>query len=365
MDPSGTNINLYPERRQRSDLTSSNVTSPFFEHSRSKEKPESHETVTKGDDSGTTVSTPLSKPRGKQAVLQFSNGRLSTKLPLNNPTPRSDAARMSLADIAKETLALLPGLLATRPDVGTEGKLYQPRDLAPMPPHSHPNLPSTTVQVLDADTIDAALAIQSHLNNASVTQPVCVLNMANATHAGGGFKHGAVAQEEALCYRTSLIFTLKLRFYPLPEEGAIFSPRVLIVRDSMSNGHDLLDLRVPAELPVVSVVSSAAVCQPRLTKDSASGRSTYAHRRDRELMVRKMRVILKTCMKTGCRRIVLGAFGCGAFANPPAEVAEMWRDVLEEREFKGWWEAIVFAVLDGKRDDNFSAFKMVLDGLQV
>lgn len=318
--------------------------------------------MTKEDNSSTTMSAPLSKPRGKQAVLQLSNGRLSTKPPLNNPTPRSDAARMSLADIAKETLALLPGLLATRPDVSAEGKLYQPRDLAPMPSHLHPNLPSTTVLVIDADTIDAALAIQSQLN--ASTQPVCVLNMANATHAGGGFKHGAVAQEEALCYRTSLIFTLKLRFYPIPEEGAIFSPRLLIIRDSMSNGHDLMDLRVPAELPIISVVSSAAVCQPWLTKDSA-GRSTYAHRRDKELMVKKMRVILKTCMKNGCRRIVLGAFGCGAFANPPAEVAEMWRDVLEEKEFKGWWETIVFAVLDGKRDDNFTTFKMVLDGLKV
>ena len=269
---------------------------------------------------------------------------------------------MSLADVAKETLTLLPGLLATRPDVGAEGKLFQAHDLANIPSHQCPNLPPTAVQVIDADTIDAALAIQSQLYPAP--HPVCVLNMANATHAGGGFRHGAVAQEEALCYRTSLIFTLKLRYYPIPEEAAIFSPKVLVIRDSMNEGHDLMDLRVPADLPVISVVSSAAVCQPRLTRDS-NGRSTYASRRDKESMIKKMRVILRTCMKTGCRRIVLGAFGCGAFANPPAEVAEMWRDVLEGKEFKGWWGAIIFAVLDGKRDDNFTTFKMVLDGLKL
>lgn len=361
MDLSGTNINLYPERRQKSEMTNSTVTSPFFEPSRSRGKPESHATEEKEDEPSTMV-PPKSKPQAKQAILQFSNGHLSTKAPLSNPTPRSDAARMSLADIAKQTLNLLPGLLATRPDVGAEGKLFQSKDLASIPSHLCPHLPPTTVRVIDADTIDAALALQSQLPPS--TQPVCVLNMANATHAGGGFKHGAVAQEEALCYRTSLFFTLKLRFYPVPEEGTIFSPKVLVIRDSMSAGHDLMDLRVPADLPVISVVSSAAVCQPRLTKGS-NGRSTYANRRDKELMVKKMRVILRTCMKNGCRRIVLGAFGCGAFANPPAEVAEMWRDVLEEKEFKGWWEAMVFAVLDGKRDDNYATFKMVLEGLRV
>ena len=203
-------------------MTNSNVTSPFFEHSRSRGKPESHATEGKEDDPSTMV-PPGSKTHGKQAILQFSNGHLSTKAPLSNPTPRSDAARMSLADIAKQTLTLLPGLLATRPDVGTEGKLFQPKDLTPVPSHLCPNLPPTTVQVIDADTIDAALAIQSQLYPS--TQPVCVLNMANAKQAGGGFKHGAVAQEEALCYRTSLIFTLKLRYYPIPEEGAIFSPK--------------------------------------------------------------------------------------------------------------------------------------------
>ena len=345
-------------------MTSSNETSPFFEHSKSRGKPERRETITTGteDDRSTTLTPSKSAPRGKQTVLQFSNGRLATKMPLNNPIPRSDAARMSLADVANETVTLLPGLLATRPDVAMEGKLFRAQDLAPLPSHLRPNHPSTTVQVVDADTIDAALAIQSQLPPS--TQPVCVLNMANAKHAGGGFKHGALAQEEALCYRTSLIFTLKIRFYPIPEEAAIFSSKVLVIRDSMSNGHDLMDLRIPADLPVISVVSSAAVCQPRLTRDS-QGRSTYASGRDRELMTKKMRVILRTCMKNGCRRIVLGAFGCGAFANPPTEVVELWRDVLEEKEFKGWWEAILFAVLDGKRDDNFTVFKMVLDGIKV
>jgi uncharacterized protein (TIGR02452 family) len=279
---------------------------------------------------------------------------------------------MSLADIAKQTIQLLPGLLATRPDVGTKGMLFKSSDLNSIPQYLHPNLPPTTIRVVDSDTIDAALSLQTpnsaSSNPKSTSQtPVCILNMANATHAGGGFKHGALAQEESICYRTSLIFTLKLRFYPLPDDSALFSPRVLIIRDNLVSGHDLLDLRVPADLPVLSVVSCAAVCQPALKKAPGQGptRLIYANHRDKQLMLAKMRTVLRTCMLNKCRRVVLGAFGCGAFANPAPEVAEMWKAVLGEPEFGGWWEEMVFAVLDGKRDDNFTVFRMVLDGLRV
>jgi uncharacterized protein (TIGR02452 family) len=312
----------------------------------------------------TATSSDQRPTRARQTLLTFgSNGMLSTKMPLTNPTPRSDTARMSLADVAKETVHLLPGLLATRPDVGTNGIIYKPSDLSPIQTSQSPKLPAATIQVIDGDTIDVALALQQQVSTTS-SSPVCVLNMANARHAGGGFMHGAVAQEEALCYRSSLYFTLKHRHYPIPEEGAIFSPKVLVIRDSMSNGHDLMDLRTPANLPIIGVVSAAAICQPRVKKD-AKGAMVYASARDRDMMRKKMKTILRVCMINGCRRVVLGAFGCGAFANPPAEVAELWKEVLTESEFGGWWEAIVFAVLDGKRDDNFGIFKMVLGGLKV
>ena len=189
--------------------------------------------------------------------------------------------------------------------------------------------------------------------------------MANALHAGGGFKHGALAQEEALCYRSSLFFTLKLRHYPLPDLSALYSPHVLIIRASLAAGHQLLDLRDPARLPVLSVVSVAAVCIPT-TKTVADGKGgqkqTYAKDNDRQLMQEKMRVVLRVAVREGHTRVVLGALGCGAFRNPNWEVAELWKKVLEEQEFAGRWEEVVFAVL-GK--ENFDVFDRVLSGLRV
>jgi uncharacterized protein (TIGR02452 family) len=366
MDDSQNNINLYPERRQnrtparnqydREEKGTLNETSRYFEPFKQKEK--QHRPDEKGDDDW------VNRCRsGRQTLLDFSSsGQLTTKMPLVNPIARSNSRRMALADVASETISLLPGLLATRPDVGTAGELFERQDVNPLSPNFGPKLPSTRVRVINSDTIDAALDLMQRTPGG---RPVCVLNMANAAHAGGGFKHGALAQEEALCYRSSLFFTLKIKHYPIPDKAAIYSPKVLIFRESMKDGHDLMDLRSPASLPVISVVSTAAICQPRLAS-SAQGLKSYANVSDKDLMMQKMRVILRVANRNRHKRLVLGAFGCGAFANPPHEVAQMWSDVLQESEFQaGWWEGLVFAVIDTAGSDNFKMFKYALDGLDV
>ena len=351
-------VNLLPERRHHKTNSHENETrtntSRYFERSKSSEK------QVRGEQDETENET--SRP-GRQTVLSFgSNGNLKAKMPLVNPIARSDAQRKGLKEIAEETLSLLPGLLATRPDVGKEGFLCKGSDVGALDPNFSPRLPATKIMVVDADTIDAALALHG---STSPSRPVCILNMANAELAGGGFKHGARAQEEALCYRSSLFFTLKPRYYPIPDVGAIYSPKVLVFRESQKDGHDLMDLRDPATLRVMAVVSVAAVCLPPLVA-AGSGRKTYRNDKDRKLMMAKMRVILRTACRNRHRNIVLGAFGCGAFANPAEDVADMWKVVLHEQEFQaGWFEHVLFAVIDIQGSNNFRVFRQVLEGMKV
>ncbi len=172
-----------------------------------------------------------------------------------------------------------------------------------------------------------------------------------------------------MCYRSSLSFTLKFRFYPIPEAGGIYSPTVVVMRENRSTGHGLMDLSKPDGLPVFSCVSVAAVRGPAVEKD-AGGKERYRRVGDREVMKEKMRVVLRIAAVRGHRVLVLGALGCGAFANPRGEVVECWREVFEESEFQGgWWERIVFAVMEsgGTKDgeDNFGVFFKGLDGLMV
>lgn len=172
-----------------------------------------------------------------------------------------------------------------------------------------------------------------------------------------------------MCYRSSLSFTLKYRYYPIPEAGGIYSPTVVVIRENRSSGHGLMDLSKPDDLPVFSCVSVAAIRGPAIAKD-ASGNERYQRQGDRETMKEKMRVVLRIAAAREHRVLVLGALGCGAFANPRGEVVECWKEVFSESEFQGgWWEQVVFAVMESggtkDGDDNFGVFYKGLDGLLV
>ncbi|KAL9604480.1 MAG: hypothetical protein Q9219_000445 [cf. Caloplaca sp. 3 TL-2023] len=278
-----------------------------------------------------------------------------------------------LAAVAEETKDLLPGLLKLTPDCSPTGELVKPETLYPAFQSHCPKLSKTSVRVINIDTLDAAIRLSSSTTStvsSSPHPPVLVLNMANAKHAGGGWLKGAMAQEEALCYRTSLSFTLKRRFYPVPDRAVVYSPRVVVIRESLARGHRLLDLTCPENLPVVSVVSVAAVRDPSIERRLLDGEEMYRNDDDRNLMRSKIRMALRVAANRGHRKLVLGALGCGAFGNPKDEIVRLWKEALTGAEFSGgWWEDVIFAVLDDGRgkdsNGNYGVFWRGLDGLEV
>ena len=64
-------------------------------------------------------------------------------------------------------------------------------------------------------------------------------------------------------------------------------------------------------------------------------------------------------MAHGQRNIVLGAWGCGAFGNPPAGVAAAFRRLLHY-EFAGYFDRVWFAIIGGYRTRNFETFQRIL-----
>ena len=92
-------------------------------------------------------------------------------------------------------------------------------------------------------------------------------------------------------------------------------------------------------LPVVSV---APVRRPKLDETGTQ----YSFAAEKELMMEKMRAVLRIVSYCGHSSICMGAFGVGpVFRNPVGEVAKMWRRLLfEEEEFCGVFADVVFAI---------------------
>ena len=218
---------------------------------------------------------------------------------------------------------------------------------------------NTVVKVINKD----CLAHAKELLEQDSTPDVCVLNMASAKIPGGGVYDGAGAQEEYL-FRCSDYFRFLYQYanptsfdcekeygiphhsrhcYPLKDDfGGIFSRGVTIFRDTEANGYALLE--APWQVNFVAV--AALNLKHGMPHDYESSTKN------------RIRSILRIAYKNGQRRLVLGAFGCGAFANDPCYLANFFKLVLDEPEFKGLFSEIDFAIIEDHNSGgrNFKAF---------
>ncbi|KAJ7507255.1 hypothetical protein B0H11DRAFT_2318997 [Mycena galericulata] len=216
------------------------------------------------------------------------------------------------------------------------------------------------ISVVEGDTLEVAFPMCS-----DGAGKVAVLSMASELRPGGGFLSGANSQEESLCMRTTLYAGLHEGFYRLPELGCVYTQDVCVFRGTYGATHPApSDVSPAAEWWFVDMISCAAVRGPDVDENGE-----YTDAAQRDLMREKIKCILRVAAANGCRRIVLGAFGCGAFGNPPKEVAQLFRRLLLGRdgsgvggrggEFVGCFDEVTFAIKGGRKD-TLSAFKTVL-----
>lgn len=183
---------------------------------------------------------------------------------------------------------------------------------------------------------------------------VGILNMASPLSPGGGFLNGAGSQEEYLCMRTTLLPSLKDEFYRLPELGGVYTPDVLVFRDDAGDDLEKKDRWF------VDCVSAGMLRFPDISVDEETGRGSYVLGKDKELVLEKMRSVMRIFQAKNVKKVVLGAWGCGAYGNPVGEIAAAWKRVLlgntNSKQARGknkskgeTWkgiETVVFAIKD-------------------
>ena len=229
----------------------------------------------------------------------------------------------------------------------------------------------TKYSVINADCLETAeLLSKAGLNP-------CVLNLASRKNPGGGVLNGAGAQEENIFRRSNLFLSLYQfahyaneygikkheKSYPLNRNtGGIYSADITIFRGSEKNGYCLL--KKPYN---VSIVTVSAINKPSLIVKN--GRF-YIEKDLIEPTKEKIRTILRIAGKYKHNCLVLGAFGCGAFANPPNHMAELFKEVLFEKEFISNFKLVVFSIFDDHNSNkahnpngNVLPFLEVFDGI--
>ena len=248
--------------------------------------------------------------------------------------------RNSFAEISKENIELYTGLDAAHHTRLADNTTFHDSGTLPtIPPPSQ--AAETRISVEYGDTL--AIAKEYLAENP------CVLNMSSLFTPGGGWLRGTTAQEEMICYRSDLYVSLQLHADKYPLEGckSIYSSGITVFRN------DAMAIVGVRDQYTLSFISIPALRNPKLVHGCLLPN-------DAQAMSEKIRTILRAGHHHGHRTMILGAFGCGAYGNPPEQVAGLFRDVLDEPEFKQAFTTIVFAIIDGSRTDNYSIFKSAL-----
>lgn len=205
---------------------------------------------------------------------------------------------------------------------------------------------NTEFIVENADVIDSVFS--AHPNH------VGVMNFASAIVPGGNFEKGVQAQEQTLCRNSFLgpeLVKFKDTYYAENKadnrggrytNDLIYSQRVAFVKRTIDGKETFVD---PVYADVVTIAA------PNRNIDGEG----LVERDYTRALAEKIRNTLRAFKANGCTVLVLGAFGCGVFRNEPKVVAQLFKLILNTKEFKGQFEKVSFTIFG--TGDNFNAFK--------
>ena len=180
---------------------------------------------------------------------------------------------------------------------------------------------------------------------------VAILNFADAIVPGGLVLYGAPTQEENICRCSNLYETLLEcpLYYNMNRllgnrtylDIMIYSPNVLVFRDDES--YERVN---PVNMDVITCPAPSQF----LREDVAD-----------EVFTKRIKKILIAAQKRGVNKIVLGAWGCGAFGQDPTIVGRAFAKVLSEVNA---FDKVIFAIKSSEGLDESSNYKFFKEAFE-
>ena len=216
-------------------------------------------------------------------------------------------------------------------------KLYRPMDFVEI--HWLEAIESKTIIEVTTET---TLAAAQRLVKAG-HKTLC-LNFASAKNAGGGFLNGSQAQEESLARSSGLYLSLisqeEMYFYNRGQKSCfysdymIYSPAVPVFR--ADNGA-LLD-----DYYVTSFITSPAV-NAGVIRQREPERVEEIY----QIMSQRLEKVLWVAYENRYTSLVLGAWGCGVFANDPNMISKIFAELLgKQSRLATYFKHITYAIYD-------------------
>lgn len=195
------------------------------------------------------------------------------------------------------------------------------------------NVSNSNIKLVKKTTVEALIENKNKV--------YAVLNFASAKHPGGGVLKGTVAQEEALSRVSTLYPVIKQceEFYNHTSalyysDKIIYSKPIYVIKDDYANDIE------PIECEVITCAAP----------NYNFGNIDYEEHKN--VMTKRFTKVLKTAIENNQRNLILGAWGCGVFKNPPDVNAQIFREVLDN--YSSHFDDIIFAIPD---DTNYYIFE--------
>ena len=201
------------------------------------------------------------------------------------------------------------------------------------------------VTVVDQDSVTAVLERGRGLASAC---DLAVLDFASYVNPGGGYDRGAWAQEEALCSESTLFNVLREQkaWYgenrrrnlncELYRNRGLVVPKVRFDREKYHSYADVI---------VVAAPNARRARENYRMKDDA----LVSAMRDR------IRFVMAIADELGHEKLILGAYGCGAFGWDAGVVAQLFLEELATGKHVA--KQVIFAIPHARFDENLARFE--------
>lgn len=224
------------------------------------------------------------------------------------------------------------------------------------------------VTVTKHKTFEAVMPIHT----AHLEWKIAVLNFASATNPGGGVKTGSSAQEESLCRCSTLYPSLTQnwlwqKYYQknrdahnnLHTDACIYSPGVVICKTD-DDFPERMEEKNWVSVDVISCAAPNLLQRPGNYHNPEYGKQIVITPEELyKLHLIRAKHIMHVAAANNADALILGAFGCGAFANDPNAVAKAYKNALQE--YRKYFGLIEFAVYCRPGEtENYEAFKRII-----